>query len=325
MQPMFCATNCEKRIGGRRMTWLQTMRTREMFMVSRREFLERAGAAAAVSMLPSLGKAEPLGLPLGLQLYSVRQELAKDFDGTLAQLGALGYREVESAGYMQYSPSDVKRALEKAKLRCVSAHAPFGTLQQKFDETLAFNKELGVEYLICSSPGFKTAPPEGGTNRGRKMTLEDWRYNAEQFNAMGEKTAAAGLKFGYHNHTGEFAATDGVVPYLELLRLTDPKKVTLELDCGWAIVGGMKPVDLLRDYPGRFSMLHVKDFKAAVAGEGEPKVTELGRGSIDYGPILAQAVKTQKLRHMFIEQEAFDVPWVESLTIDAEYMRKVKV
>jgi sugar phosphate isomerase/epimerase len=297
-------------------------------MISRRDFLGRATAVAASTALfgrASLSKADPLGLPLGLQLFSVRQQIAKDFEGTLAQVGSLGYREVEAAGFFQHSAADVKQAMQKANLRCVSSHVPFGDLQPNFDERLAFSKELGVEYLICSSPGFKTPPAAGATNRGRKMTLEDWRYNAEQFNLMGEKVAAAGLHFGYHNHTGEFASTEGVVPFMEMLRLTDPAKVTFELDCGWAIVGGIKPVDLLRDHPGRFSLLHVKDFKL---GEGadphNPTVTELGMGSIDYRPIFQQAAKTQKIKHMFIEQEAFDMPYMESLKVDADYMRNLK-
>jgi len=260
---------------------------------------------------------------LGLQLYSVREQLKTDFDGTLAELGKLGYQEVESAGFQQKSAAEVKAALDKAKLRCVSAHHPLPQLQKSFDELLAFDKELGVEYLICSSPGHKD--PSSASNT---MTLDDWRWNAEQFNRLGEKTAAAGIRFGYHNHFREFAKTEGVVPYMELLRLTDPSKVTMELDCGWAVVGGFKPVDLMRDYPGRFSMLHVKDFKMdATAGqEGhEPKVTELGQGSIDYRPIFAQAAKTQKLKHLFVEQEAFDMPYLESLKTDAYYMRNLKM
>ena len=288
-------------------------------MVSRRTFVGGVGAAAACMALP--GMAEPLGLPLGLQLYSVRKELAADFGGTLDAVGSVGYREVEAAGFYKKSAAEVKQAMAKAKLRCVSAHYPFSALQPDFDAILAFNKELGVEYLICASPGFKTPPA-----KGQALTLDDWRWNAEQFNAMGAKAATAGLKFGYHNHVHEFGAVDGVVPYMELLRLTDPSKVTLELDCGWAVVGGMKPVDLLRDFPNRFSMLHVKDFKmeANTSAEHEPTVTELGMGSIDYRPIFAQAAKTQKIKHMFVEQEAFDMPYLQSLKVDADYMRGLK-
>lgn len=302
-------------------------------MISRRSFLGKvsmATACTAVSFRAAVSYAEPLGLPLGIQLYSVRQQLAKDYEGTLAEVGSVGYREVEAAGFYQRSAADVKQAMQKANLRCVSAHFPFADLHARYDEILAFSKELGIEYLICSSPGFKTPASSAGSDHGRVLTLDDWRWNAEQFNLLGEKAAAAGIHFGYHNHVHEFAAVDGVVPYMEILRITDPSKVTLELDCGWATVAGVKPVDLLRDYPKRFSMLHVKDFKtnassAAGADAHEPTVTELGLGSIDYRPIFQQAAKTQKIKHMFVEQEAFDMPYMQSLKVDADYMRGLKV
>ncbi len=298
-------------------------------MISRREFLGRASAVAICAAVGpgAVSYATPLNLPLGIQLYSVREQLAKDYEGTLSEVASTGYQVVEAAGFFQKSAAEVKQAMLKAKLRCVSSHHPFNDLHQRFDEILAFNKEIGVEYMICSSPGLKE-PSTSATSNRRALTLEDWRWNAEQFNRMGEKTAAQGIRFGYHNHMHEFAVTEGVVPYMELLRITDPAKVTLEMDCGWVVVGGAKPVDLLRDYPGRFSMLHVKDFK--LSGDTgtdahEPKVTELGQGNIDYRPIFQQAAKTQKIRYMFVEQEAFDMPYRESLKVDANYMRNLKI
>jgi sugar phosphate isomerase/epimerase len=303
--------------------------TERGYMISRRKFLRNVSAATAytaVSLRSSVSYAEPLGLPLGLQLYSVREQLAKDYEGTLAQVGSAGYREVEAAGFYQRSAADVKHAMQKANLRCVSAHFPFADLHARYDEILTYSKELGLEYLICSSPGFKTPASGSGSDRGRVLTLDDWRWNAEQFNLMGAKAAAAGIHFGYHNHVHEFAAVDGVVPYMELLRLTDPSKVTLELDCGWATVAGTSPVNLLRDYPQRFSMLHVKDFKAGAGSDAhEPTVTELGLGSIDYRPIFRQCAKTQQIKHMFVEQEAFDMPYLQSLKVDADYMRGLKL
>jgi sugar phosphate isomerase/epimerase len=291
-------------------------------MISRRGFLGQASAAALYATTGSrMLRAMPLGLPLGIQLYSVRQELAKDYEGTLAAVAKAGYSEVESAGYYGHSASEVKAAMQKAKLRCVSAHHPMGDLQKNFDEILAFEKELGVQYIICSSASFKDAT---GDHKGKSLSIDDWRWNAEQFNEMGAKTAAVGIKFGYHNHVHEFAPTEGKVPYMELLHVCDPDKVTFELDCGWAIVAGMKPVELMRDHPHRFSMFHVKDFKIVPGATGEPKVTELGLGTIDYRPVFAQAAKNQKIRHMFVEQEAFDMPWQESLKTDAEYMEKLK-
>lgn len=162
-------------------------------MISRRRFLANASATVAGTALALNGKcasAEPLGLPLGLQLYSVRQQLTGDFDGTLAELGKLGYREVEAAGFYGKTPAQVKEATSKANLRCVSAHHPFADLHARFDEILAFGQAIGLEYLICSSPGFQTPGPSAVPGHRRVLSLDDWRYNADQFNSMGRKTKA---------------------------------------------------------------------------------------------------------------------------------------
>ena len=117
---------------------------------------------------------------------------------------------------------------------------------------------------------------------------------------------------------------DGTSPYDVLLKNCDPKKVTFEMDCGWVRVAKQDPVDLMKKYPYRFTMLHVKDFHLNDLGpNGQPKVTELGKGDIDYKPVLLQARKNQHIRHIFVEQEAFDVPWKESLKIDADYARSL--
>jgi sugar phosphate isomerase/epimerase len=292
---------------------------------TRRDFLKTGSLLCGASMLSAKElHAQTLHLPLAIQLYSVRELLPNDYAGTLKQLGSLGYREVESAGYFNHSAAEVKQAMDAAGLKLVSAHYPSNDLHKQFDQIVAFNKELGVQYIICSSPRPKDPAPA----RGTPFTLDDWRYNADEFNALGEKVQAAGLKFGYHNHITEFHETDGVVPYVELMRLTDPSKVTMEMDCGWVIVGGGNPIELLRAYPTRISMLHVKDFKRSdtpPSNTNRPQVAELGQGTIDYAPILTAAAKTGNIKHCFVEQEAFDVPPMESLKIDADYMRKLGI
>jgi sugar phosphate isomerase/epimerase len=273
--------------------------------------------------------ADPLGLPIGLQLFSVRDLLPKDYDGTLRQLAALGYREVEAAGFFNHSPSEVKRAMDRAGLRCVSAHYPLKDLLQKVDEIIQFGKDLGLTYIVCSSPWLKdpSRVKDPGSRAAREaMTLDDWRWNADQFNHIGERVHAAGIRFAYHNHTPEFRAENGAVFYDELLRLTDPAKVTMELDCGWAVVAGKNPADYLTRYPTRFSMLHVKDFKMShgVVPLPAPPSTELGHGTIDYHPIF-EAAKKASIEHAFVEQEEFDMPTMEALKIDADYMHALTV
>ncbi|MGB6675756.1 MAG: sugar phosphate isomerase/epimerase [Terriglobales bacterium] len=299
--------------------------------MSRRAFLKTASASAAGAALWNSAPwlmADPLGLPLGLQLYSVRDILPKDYEGTLKQLSALGYRAVEAAGFFGRTPAQVKLAMDQAGLHCVSAHYPMVQLQPHLDEIIQFGKDLGLDYIVCASPGLKDPSGVKAPSRADResMTLEDWRWNAEQFNHIGERVHAAGMKFAYHNHTPEFRSQNGVMFYDELLRSTDPSKVAMELDCGWAIVAGQNPVNLLTRYPTRISMLHVKDFKmtATTNPSNAPPSTELGRGTIDYRPIF-EAAKKAHIEHAFVEQEEFDMPPMEALKVDADYMHALKV
>jgi sugar phosphate isomerase/epimerase len=296
--------------------------------ITRRQFVGTTAAIGVLSLADRFALANPLGLPLGIQLYSVRKQMLEDLDDALSAVSAAGYTEVEAASLPKKSAKEIRAALDKAVLKCVSAHHGFADLHDRFDEVVAYDKELGVQFVVCASPGYRTASPAGTTGGERPFTLDDWHYNAEQFNAFGEKMAAAGVRFGYHNHTREFVLTDGKTPYEELLRLTDPKKVTFELDCGWVMVAGANPAEIMKNHPYRISMLHVKDFKLPPnpsPENHEAKVTELGLGTVDYRPTFAQAAKTQHILHAFVEQEAFDMPWKESLKVDADYMRNFKM
>ena len=293
---------------------------------TRRAFLKTSSTALLGTTLTqshSLFAATPtLHVPLGLQLYSVRALLPKEYDGTLKEIGALGYREVEAAGYFNHTPAEVKQAVAAAGLHLVSSHHSSDDLHKKLDEIIAFNKEVGVTYIVCSSPGFKDPSTPKNPDRNHAFTLEDWRWNADQFNQFADKVIAAGMRFGYHNHTPEFHEVDGVVPYDELMRLTDPAKVTFEMDCGWVVVGGGNPINYLKKYPSRISMLHVKDFKPDTT---PPVPAELGTGHIDYAPIFAEAAKTGNIKHCFVEQEGFNMPPMQSLKVDADYMHKLGI
>jgi sugar phosphate isomerase/epimerase len=278
--------------------------------ITRRSFISSTSAAAAL-LYTGLGRGASLGLPIGLQLYSVRTLLPTDYAGTLKQVGALGYKEVEAAGFFNLPVEQVKAAMQAAGLRCVSAHYPLALLKQHLDEILAFCKSLGVGYVVCSSPMHQQEGAKG------PLSLDDWRWSADQFNQIAGKVETAGMKFAYHNHVAEFGAIDGILPYDELLKHTDPAKVSFELDCGWVIVGGQDPVHYLKQYPARIVMLHVKDFK-----DNKPPSVELGTGSIDYTPIFAAAAAGGHIRHAFVEQEEFQGPIMEALAVDAKYMKK---
>jgi sugar phosphate isomerase/epimerase len=291
-------------------------------MISRRTFVGGVASVAALSLGRRMAMANPLGLPLAIQLYSVRDQMKEDLAGALAGVSAAGFTVVEAAALPNKSATEVRAALDNAGLHCVSAHHGFKDLFTRFDEVADYDKQLGVKFIICASPGHRD--PSTGS---QPMTLDDWHYMADQFNEMGAKLESRGIRFGYHNHVGEFAVIDGKTPYFELMRLADPKKVTFELDCGWASVAGMNPIELMKTYPHRISMLHVKDFvlPANPTPEShEAKVVELGRGSVDYHPIFAEAARSQHIENAFVEQEAFTMPWKESLKVDAAYLRNFK-
>jgi sugar phosphate isomerase/epimerase len=304
-----------------------------MHKVTRRNFLQSGSAALIYSsalLRSSRLMASPFGLPIGLQLYSVRDMLPKDYEGTLKQIAALGYQEVESAGYFGHTAPQVKAAMSAAGLHLVSAHYSHDNLSKDFDNILAFNHEAGVDYLICSFPGIKDPSRLKDTSHRsmvNSFTMDDYRWNADEFNKFGEKVKAAGMKFGYHNHTMEFTKQDGLTPLDEMIRLTDPSLVTFELDCGWVIVGGANPVDYLHRHPTRISMLHVKDFKHTDKPESiaePPPPAQLGQGRLDYRPVF-EAAKKANIKHYFVEQEGYDIPPLEALKIDEEYMRKLTV
>jgi sugar phosphate isomerase/epimerase len=272
-------------------------------------------AAAACFGVDRLAAA-PIGKPIGLQLYSVRNLLPKDFDGTLRQLSAAGYKEVEAAGYFNKTAPAFRASMDQAGLRCVSTHHPLAMLKPQLDLLIEYAHTLGLDYMICSSAGGIHRDP---SHKG-ELTMDDWRYVAGEFNQIGEKVKAAGMTFGVHNHTPEFASENGVLVYNELLKLTDPKLVKFEMDCGWVTAAGSNPVDYLSKTPERFPLMHVKDMVKDADGKFHSVV--MGHGLIDYHPILRAATG---LKHYFIEQEEFVGDTMDELRQDAEYMRKFKV
>jgi sugar phosphate isomerase/epimerase len=278
-------------------------------LLNRRRFLALSAGTIAAS---SLARAYPLGLPLGVQLYSMRDALPSDYAGTLKQLAAVGYREVEAAGFYDHPAGEVKAAMQTAGLSCVSAHYGLSLLMSQLDSILTFCKTLGLQYIVCSSPAHQKS------GSGEALTLDDWKWNADQFNQIATRVKAEGMSFAYHNHVAEFTAIGGTLPWEVLATNTDPSKVNFEMDCGWVIVAGQNPVPFLKKYPKRIVMLHVKDFK-----DNKPPSVPLGTGSIDYAPIFA-AAKGAQVRHVFVEQEESVGPMIDALATDARYMQQFK-
>ncbi len=284
-----------------------------MIRSSRRKFLRLSGAAMAAAATGGRMCAAPLNMPVGLQLYTVRDLLPKDLEGTLKKVRASGYTVVEAAGYFGRTAQQFRQAMDEAGLRCVSTHHAMNELNPHLDEIIAYDKTLGVDYIVCPSPT-KRNGSEG------ELDLADWRWAAGELNRIGDKVKAAGMTFGYHNHTPEFGHENGVLFYDELLRLTDPNLVVFEMDCGWVIAAGHNPLDYLTKMPERFPLLHIKDMVRGA--NGEDRSTVLGQGKTDWRPILRAATG---LKQYFVEQEEFDIDPIEAIRLDAEYMQKLNV
>lgn len=281
---------------------------------SRRDFLKTSGVVAAAACAGARLMADPLPWPIGLQLYSVRDLLPKDFDGTLHQLSAAGYKEVEAAGYFNKTAEEWKHAMDQAGLRCVSTHHPLPMLKQKEDELIEYANKVGMQYMICSSPMHRDPAAKG------PMTLDDWRWVADEFNRIGEKVKAARMQFGYHNHMGEFEKENGAVFYDELIAKTDPKLVAFEMDCGWVYAAGADALAYLRKFAQRIQMLHVKCMSRS--NDGKYHSVVMGRGLPDYHPIFALATR---LKHYFVEQEEFTTDPIAELRMDAVFMKSFRL
>ena len=275
-------------------------------------------------------------LPAGIQLYAVRQPLAEDAQKTLKALFAIGYREVESAGTGKYSATDFRKMVEDAGLKLPSAHVDFH-MDNDLGPVLAEAQALGVEYATSSflrklnDPG-RMSLGNASTQQAAlpPMGLDGFQRMAARMNEIGRRAKAVGLKYAYHNHNFEFEAMpDGKLGYDVLLRETDGSVVSFEVDCGWMVAAGSSPVEYFKRYPGRFRMLHVKDFQRLsrptidMVGPDRPKGVELGRGFIDYKPIFA-ASKAAGIEHAFAEQEApYTRPQMESAKVSYEFLRSM--
>jgi sugar phosphate isomerase/epimerase len=312
-----------------------------MNQLPRRQFLvtgSAAGAALALAhSMPKLLQAEPAGRAIGIQLYTVAANMATDVRGTLTALAAIGYREVESAGFAKLSAKDFRKALDDAGLHCPSAHLGFGAADPGplFEDAHALGAKYAVSsVLIAMPPTPDGAAPkrEDRINALANLTLDDFKRTADLANSIGAKAKQAGLQYAYHNHNFEFKDQgNGQTGYDLLLSQTDPDLVKFELDCGWMVAAGRNPIDYFSKYPNRYRMIHVKDFlpggkpTTSLMGPDRPKGTELGRGHIDYTPIFPAASKAG-VEYFFSEQE----PPIEGMTaieaakVNYDYMRSLK-
>ena len=293
-----------------------------MKAVNRREFL-RGGAlgAAAATACSNWGEkllATPYGRPVGLQLYTLRNELARDLAGTLRKVADIGYEEVEIFDFYGKNSVEMRKLLRDNGLSAPSAHYQTAQIRSSWDKQIEYAKAIGLKYMVNAI----IWPPE-------RKSLEDYKQLADMFNKAGEQCQKAGIQFAYHDHNFEFKVYDGVVAYDELLKRTDPALVQFEMDCFWVTRAGQDPVAYFEKYPGRFPLLHIKDlnkgFPPTVDDNFNPgPFAPVGEGTIDWKRIFA-AAPNGGMKHFFVEQDECDKPPLESIKISYHYLKKLEV
>jgi len=267
--------------------------------MERREFLGTASAIALGAVLPPAcrtargAKIEKIGI----QLYTVRDQMKADFEGTLAHIAEIGYKEVEFAGYFDHTPADVRAILDRHGLAAPSTHIGLGELDD-WKKALDTAKAIGHEYVVVP-----WVPQE------KRLTLDGWKNVASVFNRAAQMTKDAGMQFAYHNHDFEFPKMDGQVPYDVLLQSTDAKLVQLEIDLYWITKGGQDPLTYFARWPGRIPLVHVKDGGAAP----EYKMADVGQGKIDWKRIFAKRDQAG-IKHFFVEHDQPPQPFDDIAT-----------
>ena len=288
--------------------------------MDRRTFLGTMTAATLLTRRLGFAADDHKIEKIGLQLYTVRDLMKQDFDGTLAKVAAIGYKEVEFAGYFDHSPKDVRAAVDRHGLRAPSAHIDYKSLGERFPEVIEAAKVVGHEYLV--NPWI---------DEEIRKQPDGWKQAAETFNRAGEACKKAGIQFAYHNHWFEFLPVNGKLPYDLLLTECDPNLVKMELDLCWITVGGQDPLRYFDRYPGRFPLVHVKDVKrvppvtaggAQDFGSSMKDMTEVGSGIIDWKKIFAQSDKAG-MKHYFVEHDNPKKP-LESIKKSYDYLARLR-
>ena len=289
--------------------------------IDRRRFLQSGAlglaAAADLEWQPSLS-ADPLGLPVGLQIYTVADACQKDLPGALRRVAQIGYREVELASFTYYDRKlgELRKLLSDNGLACTSAPFHTNELREGWGKHVEETHELGARYMVCAS-----------LDEADRNSLDSIRRSADLFNQAGQEAQRAGMRFAYHCHNFDFTVLEGKVGYDELLERTDPKFVDMEMDCFWTTMAGHDPVAYFDRFPGRFALLHIKDLKPGFAPttgsvHGGNPFTEVGNGVINWKRIFATA-RQGGLKHYSVEQDKCDRPPFESTKISYVYLHKL--
>ena len=279
--------------------------------MDRRKFLNSSLAALAAVSARNLHAG--VSRPIGLQIYTVRDDAKRDLPGVLRTISKIGYQEVELFWDLYSHPAvKLREMLADHGLRAPSGHFQYNDVESK----LSYASALGFKYVSCP-----TLPREMWNS------LEGYKRAAEQFNAWGEKARSVGLRFAFHNHNYEFRRFGETTGFDILVAHTDPKLVWFEIDCYWVTQAGQDPVDVLNRLGNRVRMIHIKDRKPGFLpshelDEAAKHFTEVGTGTINWKAVLAAAEKAA-VEHYFVEQDSSERPPLESIAISYRNLRSL--
>lgn len=262
---------------------------------------------AACAPVNAAGSAEPDRI--GVQLYTVRDLLQQDFEGTLTQVARAGFKELEFAGYYGKSPEQVRELLDRLDVSAPSTHIGIDLLRQDLAGQLRAARTIGHQYVVV---------PYLVENQ-RPTDVAGWQRLAAELNRFGAAAREQGLRLAYHNHDFELTALPGGRTGLDvLLAETDPELVDFELDLYWTVFAGHDPLRLFAQYPGRFPLWHVKDMNAA------RQMVPVGQGTIPFAAIFARASQAG-MRHFFVEHDnaAQTVGSLASIQAGYQHLRRM--
>jgi sugar phosphate isomerase/epimerase len=287
-----------------------------MSAISRREFVKNAAAqAAAAGFLFSRAlelRANPLATSIGCQTWPVREMIAKDFPGTIKQLGEAGFQTIELcspvgysdsgfAGLAKYSGTELKRILSDAGVTCISSHFSIDELRENQEGRIAWAKDVGLTQMIVPS-----------LDGPKRPTMDDVKRAADEYNKIGERSAKAGIQQGLHNEDFEMTVVGGKRTYDLLFDLLDPNMVKFQFQVS-TISRGYDAAEYFTKYPGRFISMHVQGWS-----EKTKKITPVGQDTLDWKKIFT-AAKTGGVKNYFVEMDLqmmkASVPYLRSLQV----------
>lgn len=287
----------------------------------RRKFIRTLGAGVAVAAFSnpllscgSIARSNRIQNNFGLQLYTLRDDMAKDPKAVLKQVASDGYKQIESFEgpkgiFWGMTNKEFKSYMDDLGMTIVSSHCNIDKdFEQKADQASA----IGMKYLLCPWIGLQ-------------KNLDDYKKAAEKFNQRGEVCKKAGIRFGYHNHDYGFIAVDGQFPQDIIMQNSDPSLVDFEMDIYWVVTAGQDPIHWLEKYPNRFRLCHIKDRRKDAAPSERDAFTVLGTGKIDFPKILKVGEK-KGLDYFIAEQDqSFNLKPLEAAKENADYLKKIKI